>query len=106
MRRWQTRLKKYLILFLVLNSSVALAQSTGPVGPVGPSVNTESEEESTTSSPKPSVDLPYKPSTPPSDKSKNRTTDVDSPRDSPPPKEIPYVLSQSPESMGAPDPDL
>lgn len=104
MPNWRGNLKKYLILFLVLNSALAFAQSTGPVGPVGPTVGTEIEEEETTASPKPSVDLPYKPSTTATNKSKNRNTESDSSRDTPPAKEIPYILSKSPEPVGAPDP--
>lgn len=94
-------MKKYLILFLILNPALAFAQSTGPVGPVGPSVGTTEEETSPTN--KPSVDLPYKPSAPKSDKSK-KSSDGEAPLDSPRSQEIPYILSQSPESVGAKDP--
>lgn len=80
-----------------------LAESPGPVGPVGPVVETGSEEEETTPN-KPSVDLPYKPLTTKSDKPHKQSSDGEVPLNSPPAKTIPYVVSQSPEAVGAKDP--
>lgn len=100
-------MKKILVLgtglffCFVMNASDAEEGPLGPVGPSTPSISDNTNEESDKKTAP--ADLPYKP--PESQQKKiSRTADDSFHSEKESAGEIPYIGSQSPEPVGAPDP--
>lgn len=97
----------FIVLFMLFSATVTAEPLPAELGPVGPKSDSTSagDEAETHSTAKPAVDLPYKPSggSPKESASAGKGAIIE---EREPDIEIPFILSKSPEPLGAADPEF